>query len=152
MLDDAKYAQLGRIFQESDTAKLKELIRYQPWVFQVTPEFNDQFLYAEEDCAPRYLEADSSVPLVHPGLMLNQSLVTRSPSFHLLAKAASVHSSDQLEWINPARVGKTFTVNWEFTDIYEKRGKLFSEITTTVTDDDHTLIMRRKIHGVVMQG
>jgi len=151
-MDDEKYAKLAIIFQESNIVKLKELIRYEPWVFQVTPDFNDQFLFAEEDCDPLYVATGDNAPFVHPGLLLNQSLVTRSPSFHLLSRAASVHSSDELEWINPARVGKTFTVRWEFSDVYEKRGKLFSVIDTTVTDDDNTLILRRKIHGVVMQG
>jgi len=151
--NDEQFKKLTEAFLNKDVQAAKKLLYYAPWVFKVTPEWNDQYLYAEQDCKSRYMEDNDMGPaLVHPGLLLNQSLVTRCPSFHLMERMASVHSSDELEWLAPPRVGRTFTVNWELDSIYEKRGKLFSTVLATVVDDENNLIMRRRAHGVFAIG
>jgi hypothetical protein len=153
MMNDEEFNRLTDAFLRKDLAAVKKIVIYEPWVFKVTQDWNDQYLYAEQEYNPHYMEqTDMGPALVHPGLLLNQSSITRCPSFHILEKMASVHSMDELEWVNPPRVGKTFTVNWELVDIYEKRGKLFSTVTATIIDEDKTLIMRRKAHGVFSIG
>jgi hypothetical protein len=150
-MQDEEYRRVADMFINKDVVNLRKLIIYEPWVFTVTPEFNEQYLFAGQEYAPCYFEeTDLGAPLVYPGLLLNQSLVTRSPSFHLMEKMASVHSSDELEWVNPPRVGKTFTVNWKFDDVYEKRGKIFSSVLAVIMDDENKVIMRRKAHGIFM--
>jgi hypothetical protein len=150
-MQDEDYQRLADMFAKKDVVNLRKLITYDPWVFTVTPEYNEQYLYAGQEYDPRYFEdTDLGPALVFPGLLLNQSLVTRSPSFHLLERMASVHSSDELEWVNPPRVGKTFTVNWTFDDVYDKRGKTFSSVLAIITDEDNNVILRRRAHGIFM--
>jgi hypothetical protein len=152
-MNDEEFNKLTEAFINKDLETAKKLIYYEPWIFKVTPEWNDQYLFAEQDCKSRYMEdTDMGPALVHPGLLLNQSLVTRCPSFHLMERMASVHSMDELEWINPPLVGKTFTVTWELDSIYDKRGKLFSSVLATIVDEDKKVILRRKAHGVFAMG
>jgi hypothetical protein len=150
-MNDEYYKQIADMFAKKDVVNLRKLITYDPWVFTVTPEYNEQYLYAGQEYDRRYFDDTGLGPaLVCPGLILNQSLLTRSPSFHLMERMASVHSSDELEWVNPPRVGKTFTVNWSFDNVYEKRGKTFSSVVATITDQDNNVILRRTAHGIFM--
>ena len=126
---------------------------FEPFTFQVTPELNEQYLYAVQDYHPRYLEErDSGSPWVHPGLLLNQSNLTRSPSFGLKAGMAPVHAKEEVEFLNPGRVGKQFKVTWKEVEEYEKRDKLYTVIEALIVDEDGKEILRRKTHGVIAKG
>jgi hypothetical protein len=126
---------------------------FEPYTFQVTSELNEQYLYAVQDYHPRYLEErDSGSPWVHPGLLLNQSNLTRSPSFGLKAGMAGVHAKEEVEFLNPARVGKQFRVTWKVVDEYEKRDKLYTVVEALIVDEDGIEIMRRRTHGVMAKG
>lgn len=126
---------------------------FEPYTFQVTPELNEQYLYAVQDYHPRYLEEKDSDPsLVHPSLLLNQSNLTRSPSYALKAGMAGVHAKEEVEFLNPGRVGKKFRVTWRVVEEYEKRDKLYTVIEALIIDQDGVEIMRRKTHGVIMKG
>jgi thymidylate synthase len=125
----------------------------EPYTFLVTPEWNEQYLYAAEDYHPRYLEeTDSGPPLVHAGLLLNQSNLTRSPSFGLKTGMAGVHAKEEVEFLNPGRVGKKFRVTWRVVEEYEKRDKLYTVIEALIVDEDRREIMRRRTHGVITKG
>jgi len=126
---------------------------FEPFTFQVTPELNEQYLYAVQDYHPRYLEeGDSGSPWVHPGLLLNQSNLTRSPSFGLKAGMAPVHAKEEVEFLNPGQVGKQFKVTWQEVEEYEKRDKLYTVIETLIVDEDGREILRRRTHGVIAKG
>jgi len=126
---------------------------FEPYTFQVMPELNDQYLYALQDYHPRYLgERDSGSPWVHPSLLLNQSNLTRSPSFGLRAGMAGVHAKEEVEFLNPGRVGKQFRVTWKVVEEYEKRDKLYTVIEALIVDEDGREILRRKTHGVIAKG
>ena len=126
---------------------------FEPFTFQVTPELNEQYLYALQDYHPRYLgERDSGSPWVHPSLLLNQSNLTRSPSFGLRAGMAGVHAKEEVEFLNPGRVGKQFRVTWKVVEEYEKRDKLYTVIEALIVDEDGREILRRKTHGVIAKG
>jgi|TARA_Y100000031_G_C8093455_1_gene325270 acyl dehydratase len=118
----------------------------EPFVFKVTPEFNQRFIDAVEEDDPRYTEgADGGGPIVHPGLFLNQTNSTRSPSYFLPEGVAGIHAKDEVEFFAPGRVGKTFTANWKVADCYEKRGRVFRVIDCVVVDEDGVTIMRKKM-------
>lgn len=118
----------------------------EPLEFAVTPELNQQYLYALEDYHPRYIERSATDPaLVHSALLLNMSNRTRSPSFHLAPGWAAIHASEESSFINPGQVGKKFKVTWKVVDRYEKRGRLWQEIDTLIVDEDGTEILRRRI-------
>jgi len=126
---------------------------FEPYTFQVTPELNEQYLYAVQDYHPRYLEStDKGAPVVHPGLLLNQSNLTRSPSFGLKAGMAGVHAKEEVEFLNPARVGKQLRVTWRVVEEYEKRDKLYTVVEALIVDEDGQEIMRRRTHGVIAKG
>jgi len=125
---------------------------FEPFEFHVTPEFNEQYLFAAEDYHPRYLgETDTGPPLVHPGLLLNQSNVTRSPSFSLRGWMAGIHAAEEVEFINPARVGKRFRVTWKVLEEYEKRGRHYTVIEALVAEEDGLEILRRRTHGLLVK-
>ena len=127
--------------------------QFEAYEFQVTPDFNQQYLYAAEDYHPRYLEETNlGPPLVHPSLLLNQSNLTRSPSYRLPPGISAVHAKEEVEFLNPGKVGKTFKVTWKVIDAYEKRGKSYSVTEALVVDEDGLEIMRRRTHGLLLKG
>jgi acyl dehydratase len=119
---------------------------FEPFEFTVTPEFNQRFIDAVEDDDPRYVEGgDGGGPLVHPGLFLNQTNSTRSPSYFLPEGVAGIHARDEVEFLTPGRVGQTFRVTWKMAGNYEKRGRIFRFIECVVVDENGVTIMRKKL-------
>lgn len=119
---------------------------FEPLTFTVTPELNQQYLYAEEDYHSRYIEqTEAGPPLVHPGLLLNMSNNTRSPSFSLPPGWAEIHASEDTEYMNPARVGKELQVTWKVLDAYEKRGRHWHVLDILIEDEDGLEILRRRM-------
>ena len=126
---------------------------FEPYEFPVTTEFNQQYLEAVEDYHPRYLqETDLGPPIVHPALLICQSNVTWSPSFHLPPGMAAVHAKEQVEYLNPGRVGKSFRVYWKVVDTYEKRGRPYQVKEVSVVDEDGVEILRRMITDTYIAG
>lgn len=122
---------------------------FKPFVFTVTPELNQQYLYAVEEFSPVYWErSDFGEPLVHPSILLNMSNRTRSPSFFLEPGWASVHASDEAKFVNPAFVGRKFKVSWKVAEVYEKKGRTWNVIDADIIDDSGAEIMRRRLHTV----
>jgi hypothetical protein len=119
---------------------------FEPLEFLVTPELNQQYLYAEEDFHPRYIEGSESGPaIVHPGLLLNMSNNTRSPSFYLPPGWAEVQAAEGTEYLNPARVGKKVRVTWKVVQAFEKRGRPWHVLDILIVDEDGVEILRRKM-------
>lgn len=114
--------------------------------FCVTPSFNQQYLEAVEDYHPRYLE------IVHPALLINYSNVTRSPSFRLPPGVAAVHTHEEIEYINPGRVGNTFRASWKVVDVYKRRGRLYQVKEALVVDQDGVKIIKRRITDTYVSG
>jgi hypothetical protein len=126
---------------------------FEPFEFRVTADFNLQYLESVEDFHPRYLnESALHPPIVHPALLIVNSNVTRSPSFYLPDGTAAVHAKEEVEYINPGRVGKTFRVTWKVTDMYEKRGRPYQVKEVLIVDEDGVEILRRKITDTYMGG
>ncbi len=118
----------------------------EPYEFHVSPELNRRYLDAVEDHHPRYVEGGGDgVPLVHPSLFLNQSNPTRSPSHILPDGVAAIHAKDEVEFLAPGRVGKTFRVHWKVLDKYLKRGREYRVIDCVVVDEDGVTILRKKL-------
>src|SRR4030042_5129005 len=119
---------------------------FEPYEFHVTPDFNQQYLEAVEDHHPRYSDkTDVGPPIVNPSLLVVQSNVTRSPSFYLPYGMAAVHAKEEVEYLNPGRVGKSFTVYWKVVDTYEKRGRPYQVKETLIVDEDGVKILKRII-------
>jgi acyl dehydratase len=118
----------------------------EPLEFRVTAELNQQYLYAEEDFHPRYIEEGPwGRPLVHPSLLFNMSNITRSPSFFVSPGMAAIHASEQTTFHHPARVGQTVRVTWTVVDKFERRGRPYHLHEAKVTTADGTAILTRRI-------
>ncbi|MBM4332920.1 MAG: hypothetical protein FJ117_17190 [Deltaproteobacteria bacterium] len=123
-----------------------------PLEFLVTPELNQQYLFAAEDFHPQYIEeTEIGSPIAHPGLLLNMSNPTRSPSFTLDFGPAGIHSRDETFFFQPARVGKKIKVTWEDGEPYVKRDRYYQVFKTSVVEEDGMVIMKRVCHGLVPQ-
>ena len=132
---------------EKKSAHLMEVgEEFEPLEFIVTPELNQQFLYGEEDFHPRYIEeSESRLPFIHPGLLLNMSNNTRSPSFYLPSGWAEIHAVEETEYLNPASVGKKIRITWKMVEAYQKRGRPWHVLDILIVDEDGLEIMRRKM-------
>ena len=116
---------------------------FEPLEFVVTPELNQQYLYAEEDFHPRYIEeSDKGPPLIHPGILYNMSNNTRSPSFYLPPGWGEVHAAEETEFINPARVGKKVRVKGKIVDRYVKKEREYTVVESLSVDEDGVEIIR----------
>ncbi len=121
-----------------------------PLVFTVTPELNQQYLYAVEDYHPRYLEKGKwGDPIVHPSILMNMSNRTRSPSFKLPAGWSSIHARDDTEFHSAARVGETLTVQWKVVECYERKERPYQALEVRITRPNGELALRRIAHSTV---
>jgi acyl dehydratase len=126
---------------------------FEPLEYRVTPEWNAQFQEALEAYYPRYKdETASGPPMVVPGLFIANSNVTRSPGFRLDPGMAAVHAKEEVEFINPGRVGKQFKVTWRVVDYYEKRDRPFQTKEALIADEDGVEILRRRLTDTYMGG
>lgn len=126
---------------------------FEPLEFKVTPEWNDQFREALEAYYSRYEDQKGNEPpFVVPGLLIGNSNITRSPSFRLDPGMAAVHTKEEVEFINPAKVGKNLIVTWKVVDYYEKRGRPYQVVNALIVDEDQTEILRRIITDTFMGG
>lgn len=122
----------------------------EPLEFVVTPELNEQYLYAVADYDPRYtVPGPDGASIVHPAVLLNMTSRTRSPSFALPEGWSSIHARDETEFLRPARVGETLTVRWTVVALYEKRGRPYQAVEAVVTDGQGRTVLRRIAHSTV---
>ncbi len=126
---------------------------FEPLEFEVTREFNENFLHAVEDLHPRYMQgSDDGPPMVHPALFVNFSNVTRSPSFFLPPGMAAIHSHESVEFHAPGSVGRRFTVSWNVVEKYERRGRLYQAVETPIVDDSGSPVLIRVATNTYMGG
>lgn len=119
---------------------------YEPLEFVVTPDLNQQFLYAVEDFNPIFLEdIDGKPPLVHPVLLMHMSPRTRSPSYRQALGMGSAFARDRSTYFNPAYVGLKLRVTWKVVKTYEQRGKIYQDYVALVQDENGNDILRREM-------
>jgi hypothetical protein len=115
----------------------------EPFTFTVTPELNQQYLFAVEDYGEQYLGSDG---VVHPALLLNMSNTTRSPSHSIDAGNGNLHARDECKFLSAGRVGESFRVEWRVDEWYERKGRRFRVTHATVTEESGRLVLERRIH------
>jgi len=121
--------------------------------FDVTPELNQQFLFALEIFERRYWEASTAgPPFVHPVVFLHHSPRTRSPSYRLAPGMGSVFARDRAEFLNPGRVHQHFRVTWQILATYEKRDRIFQDYRAEIVDEHGSPILRRDMSSAFVTG
>lgn len=121
---------------------------YESLSFAVTPEMNQQFLFALEDFDAEYIDNSGRGAIVHPVILLHMSARTRSPSFRLASNMGSVFAKDEVTFLAPACVCEKLHVSWRIADVYEKRGRIYQAMDTHITNDDGQELMSREAHSV----
>jgi len=129
---------------KSDQLQIGE--KYKELEIKVSPQLNEQFMKALDDFNPRYKE------IVHPGLLLNISSITKSPSFYLDKDVAAVGAKFSGKYRRPVRVGETVVVSWRVTDVYERRSRNYQICDVLITDDMGQKILSRKICNTFIGG
>lgn len=123
----------------------------EPFTFQVTEEFNENYLHSVEDFHPRYMTGEGGAqPIIHAGLLFNFSNLTRSPTFSLPAGVAAIHTHEEATFYEPAPVGSTITVFWKILDTYEKRERLYQVVEALITTDTGAKVLRRVSTNIYM--
>jgi hypothetical protein len=137
-------------YENKRLSEVLERASLEPLEFTVTPELNQQYLYAVEDFQPWYIEeTESGPPVVHPALLLNMSNGTRSPSYSQPAGRAGFHARDETFFYNTARLGKKLRVTWNPIGSYDKRDRPYTVNDTLIVDEDGLEILRRLNHSTV---
>jgi len=123
---------------------------FQPLEIHITSQLNEQCLFAEADFNERYIhESSYGRPLVHPGLLLNLSNFTQSPSYYAPPGTHQMHAGDEVRFVAPAFVDDTFTFTYRVVNVYEKRGRTWHDTEVNVTDQNGRLVLTRVASGAL---
>ena len=126
--------------------QLKAGEHYEPLEYVVSPELNQQLLYAVEDFDPIYIHGKGGrPPLVHPVLLLHMMPRTRSPSYRQAPGMGSAFARDKTRFLSPAYVGEPLRVTWTITDTYEQRGKIYQDYVAATHNGRGTELVRREL-------
>ncbi len=104
--------------------------------FCLTHELNKQLLDA--------IHCDSLIykEIVHPTILIGFSNITRSPSYIKPDNVATIHTHDNIKFMNIGKVGNTFTITWNIIGLYEKKNKKYQIKKVEVTANGKTIITR----------
>ena len=132
------------------TDKLKVGDSLEPLRFKVTQELNKQILESLDCRDKRYRE------IVHPALLVGFSNITRSPSYRLEVGVAAMHTHDEIEFLNEAKVGETLSVTWIVTHIYHRRNKEWKDteyqaVEAMIVNESNVEIIRRRITDIFLR-
>lgn len=125
------------------------ICRLDPYDFTVDSEMNSMYLESMEAHHPRYVDTPRRRGLVHPGLLLNRSNDTRSPSYQIPENEAGIHAKDEVAFSNPATLGCRYQTTWEYVDRYERRGRPYLVIEATIRAEDGSEVLRRKLFRTI---
>lgn len=117
--------------------------RYKGFSLTVTPEHNDQYLFALEDFGRDFLGGDDRKAIVHPGLLMNFANITKSPAHVAPPGTHSMFARDQLDFVSPAVVGERLDFDITVVAVYDKRERSWHEIEAAIHGEDGRLVLRR---------
>ena len=141
---------MSRTTEKKRTDLLKPGDELEPLEFHVTREHNENYLHALEDLHSRYMESiEAGSALVNAGLFVNNSNLTRSPSFHLPESVAAIHTHEQVDFVGLGRVGQTFRVTWKVLDSYERRGRPYQVMEAVVAGPEGAILRRTSTNTFV---
>jgi len=125
--------------------KLKPGDQYDALELHVSSDLNKQYLKALNSNDERYEK------FIHPGLILNFSSITQSPSFKLESEIAAVGAKFESIFYKPAKVGSRLRFEWAVTETYERRSRVY-QLSEIQIKCDGSMIMKRKITNTFIGG
>jgi hypothetical protein len=132
--------------------EMQEGEAFEGLTFTVSPEFNEQYLFAQADYPEQYRSSREKPAKVYPALLMQMLAQTRSPGYWIPSGLGAVVGSTTTKFFRPAWVGETYKVTWTVTKLYEKRGKRYHEVEATLFDDDGNVIMERLLQLTYVSG
>jgi acyl dehydratase len=123
-----------------------------PCSFSVTDQIQSRYLEALEDYHLRYtLSRDGGHPIVHPGILLNQSNATRSPSFGE-PNTRWIHVREQTYFAAPARLDDELVAEWHIAEYRPRFGRMLARVACVVTHHDGPVVIERTMWGIRISG
>jgi hypothetical protein len=106
----------------------------------ITPERNEQFLFAERDYDPLYWSGDH--PLVHPGGLASLS----SLNFRVkpISGWSGLAGRDTVRFFGPAYVGEELLVDWAAAEFFLKRGRQYFVKENVITAVERKVVILRR--------
>jgi acyl dehydratase len=124
----------------------------EPFSFSITDQIQSRYLEALEDHHQRYtLSHDGVHPIVHPGILLNQSNATRSPSFGG-PNTRWIHVREQTYFAAPARLNDELIAEWHIAEYRPRFGRMLAKVACVVTRHDGPVIIERTMWGIHISG
>jgi acyl dehydratase len=119
--------------------------RYKPYYFTVDKPLNDQYLFALEDYDPMYTGGvgNGRPAMVHPGVLLSSSNISRSPSYFSPPGTHAMFSRDLITFLSPANIGEELRMDCTVTDVFEKRGRSWFVTEALIRGSDGRVSIRR---------
>lgn len=120
--------------------------RFGPTVHVVSPDENEQILFAVGDYNPCYLPSKGGTPgLVHPAFLLRLN-VRELATYRPTPTSVGVHARDEVRFYRPIRVNEPFAVTWTVERFYEKKGKPYWVRRMVITNEAGETCMTRLMH------
>jgi hypothetical protein len=120
----------------------------EPSLFTVTEQLQAQYLEALEDYNLRYLLGRASTnPIAHPGILLNYSNATRSPSFSG-PNTRWIHVREQTRFTSPARLGDELVAQWRIEEHEPWFGHRLTRVSCAVTRTAGQGVLERVMWGL----
>jgi acyl dehydratase len=124
----------------------------EPFSFSITDQIQSRYLEALEDYHLRYaLSCDGVDPIVHPGILLNQSNATRSPSFGE-PNTRWIHVREQTYFAAPARLNDELIAEWHIAEYRPRFGRMLARVACVVTHHDGPVVIERTMWGIHISG
>jgi hypothetical protein len=120
---------------------------YEPLRFRISPDLNEQYLFALAEYDRVYLGGAGRRALVHPVLLLHMSARTRSPSFRLAPNMGSVFARDHVTFLRAAYVEQWLEARWTIREVYERKGRVYQGLDTVVLDECSRVVLVRDAHS-----
>lgn len=116
-----------------------------PFAFVVDEYAQCAFLDAVQDCHLRYvLRRDNRPPLVHPGLLLDNSSPWRSPA---LGGCDWLHLREETRFCALAHLGEPLQSRWHLTGTDNSAGQQVTTVTAVVSGAGGRTVLRRTSWG-----
>jgi acyl dehydratase len=124
-----------------------------PYDLTVDRAMNLRYVEAVEDYHPRYLRGrDGHPPIVQPGLLLNRSNSTRSPSYRQQSDRVGLHAKEQVQFLSPAYLDEPLRIEWSNPSRFERRGRPWSSIDARIVGEGGREILRRTLMAAQTSG
>lgn len=119
-----------------------------PIPFVISCDLNEQYLFAQRDYNPLYVDNQDGRDLAYPGAVLHAAATGTLPHPRLSQGWTRRVGRDEVEWHAPAYVGESLEVSCTYVSFVERRGRPWLEREIVVRNSAGELKLIRHAHTV----